>query len=77
MVVSFTTDSSATDSGFNISMEFVYSSKWDSFQQMFIQYIIIKINKLKEKGEIIVLDALFFSVEDSPEGNQKKFSVPV
>ena len=77
VVVSFTTDSSAMDSGFNISMEFVYSSKWDSFQQMFIQYIIIKINKLKEKGEIIVLDALFFSVEVSPERNPKKFSVPV
>ena len=60
VVVSFTTDSSATDSGFNISMEFVNSSKWDSFQQMFVQYIIIKINKLKEKGEINVLDSLFF-----------------
>ena len=43
VVVSFTTDSGATDSGFDISMEFVYSSKLDSFQQMFMQYIIIKL----------------------------------
>ena len=43
VVVSFTTDSSATGSGFDISMEFVNSSKWDSFQQMFMQYIIIKL----------------------------------
>ena len=43
VVVSFTTDRSDTYSGFNISMEFVNSSKWDSFQRMFIQYMIILI----------------------------------